>query len=110
MVAHPGCPGASVFFFGQDEARLGPLPELVSLVFSRAAQRPELKAQLAKVLEHQLSPYDVFPAGQVFRWALGGALRGRPRLLSQFITMGRRVSEVNRELRLRKALAAKQRR
>ncbi|RPI20006.1 MAG: NAD(P)/FAD-dependent oxidoreductase [Acidobacteria bacterium] len=98
-----------LFFFAQDEARPGPIPDLVSLAFSHAAREPELKARLARVLEHQLSPYEVFTPGNVFRWALAGALRGRARLLSDFFQMGRRVSEVNRELRARKMLAAKER-
>ncbi|RPJ86450.1 MAG: NAD(P)/FAD-dependent oxidoreductase [Acidobacteria bacterium] len=97
-----------LFFFGQDEAALTPVPELVSLALSRAADDESLKARFAQMLDHRLSPYEVFQPGKVLKWALSGALRGKPKLLAEFQRMGRRISQVNREVKLRKALAAKE--
>jgi 2-polyprenyl-6-methoxyphenol hydroxylase-like FAD-dependent oxidoreductase len=99
-----------LFFFAQDEAALAPVPELVSLALSRAADDQALKARFVQMFDRQLSPYEVFPPGRVLKWALAGSLRGRPRLLAQFQRMGRRVAQVNREVGLRRELEAKEER
>ena len=44
------------------------------------------------------------PASQVLTWALGGAIRGRPGLIGQFLAKGRDVSAVTKELKARKRL------
>jgi len=97
-----------LFFFAQDEAALEPVPELVSVAFSHAARDQGLQARFVQMLEHRLSPYDVFPPGKVLKWALSGAVRGKPRLLAEFRRMARRVAHVNREVKLRKELAEKE--
>lgn len=92
------------FFFGEDEGRPGPPLDLQRLVFSRVASRPDLRERLALVIDHKLSPYDAFPLSDIVRWTLMGVLRGRPGLLRDFLTMGRRGASVTRELGLRRAL------
>ncbi len=84
------------------------MPELVSLAFSHAGRDSSLKARFVQMFDRRLSPYEIFPPGQVFKWALAGTLRGKPRLLAQFRRMGRRIAEVNREVQLRKKLAEKE--
>lgn len=97
-----------LFFFAQDEAALDPVPELVSLAFARANQDPVLKARFLQMFDRRLSPYEVFPAGKVLKWALTGTLRGKPRLLAQFKRMGARIAQVNQDVKLRKELLEKE--
>lgn len=92
------------FFFAEDEGRPAPPLGLQRVVFSRAASRPDLQQRLALAVNHQLSPYDVFPLGDVVRWAAGAALRGSPGVLRDFLTMGRRGALVAREVQRRRAL------
>jgi flavin-dependent dehydrogenase len=94
------------FFLGQDEGALGPPMELQQVVFSHVAKTPALRARMAATMEHQLSPTDTFPVRQVLWWTLGAALRGSLGVVPQFLTMGRRGTAVNRELRLRRRLLA----
>ena len=59
---------------------------------------------MAATFEHRLSPYDAFPVSKLLTWTLGGALRGRPGLVGQFMAMGRHVSVITKELNGRKRL------
>lgn len=95
-----------LYFFGQDEGALGAPPELQRIVFSRVAQSPLLRKRMTRIVEHQQSPYELLPAGKVFLWALSAALGGRWRVLKEFLAMGRRASQVNREWTRRKKLLA----
>ena len=56
------------------------------------------------VFEHQISPYDAFPVPKLLGWTIGGALRGHPGVIAQFLAMGRHVSAIKRELKARKRL------
>ena len=79
---------------------------LQQIVFSHVAKRPSLQARMAATMEHQLSPLETFSVGQVLGWTLEAAVRGSVRVLPEFITMARRGSANNRELRLRQRLLA----
>jgi flavin-dependent dehydrogenase len=92
------------FYFGKDEGALGAPLRIQEVVFRNANQSPELRTRLARVAEHTLSPYDVFPAATVLRWTLGAAIKGSPGLLLEFLTMGKRGALVARELKLRRML------
>ena len=92
------------FFFAEDEGRAGGPLDLQELVFSRVAARPDLRAQLARAMHHQVSPYDAFPVSEIGRWMLGQVVRGRVGLLRDFLTMGKRGAYVARELNVRRAL------
>lgn len=93
------------FRFGQDEGRLGTANDLQALVFERAGRDPRYQQRLARTLDHDLSPYDVFPGPAVLRWVIGATLGGRVGLLSDFLQVGRRQLAVRRELATRRALA-----
>lgn len=95
-----------LFFFGQDEGALGPPKELQRTVFTQLAKRPALSARMARAMEHQESPYDVLPMPNVLQWMIGTALRGNLRVLPEFLEMGKRASQVNREMKFRKAMLA----
>ena len=95
-----------LYFFGQDEGALGPPPELQRVVFSRVAERPEIQKRLVRTMEHEVSPYGVMRASDVLRWMLAAALRGRPRVIGEFLAMGKRATQVKRELEFRKSLLA----
>jgi 2-polyprenyl-6-methoxyphenol hydroxylase-like FAD-dependent oxidoreductase len=92
------------FFFAEDEGRPQPPRDLQRLVFSHAATRPDLKERLALVVDHKISPYEVFPLRDVVRWTLGGVLRGRVGLLRDFVSAGRRGATVAREVSARRML------
>ncbi len=94
------------FFLGQDEGALGPPLELQQVVFSHVAKTPTLRARMAATIEHQLPPNATFSVRQVLWWTLGAAFRGSPRVVPQFVAMGRRGSAINRELGLRRRLLA----
>jgi flavin-dependent dehydrogenase len=92
------------YFFAEDEGRPKPPLGLQSLVFSRAQSRPDLKQRLALVIDHKISPYDVFPMGDLVRWMLDGVLHGRLGLVRDFLAMGWRGASVARELNTRRKL------
>jgi menaquinone-9 beta-reductase len=94
------------FLFGQDEGRAGPPLGVQCLAFERGGAGARFPVRLASVLDHRLSPYDVFPGPTIIRWVAGAALRGRLRLIPEFLQMARRQVEVGRELARRKALLA----
>ncbi len=96
--------GIPYHFFGRDEGAAAPPTELQCLVFSRVNEIPEYKSRMAATFEHRLSPYDAFPVSKLLTWTLGGALRGRPGLVGQFMAMGRHVSVITKELNGRKRL------
>lgn len=95
-----------LFFFGQDEGALGPPKELQRIVFSHLAKRPLLSAGMARAMEHQVSPYEILPMQHVLQWMVGTVLRGNLRVLPEFLAMGKRASQVNRELKSRKTMLA----
>jgi flavin-dependent dehydrogenase len=95
-----------LYFFGQDEGALGPPAELQRVVFSYIAGKPALRARMARTMEHQVSPYEVLPVSTVLRCLLGAALRGRLRVVPEFLVMGKRGSTVRRELTARRKLLA----
>lgn len=95
-----------LFFFGRDEGALGPPPELQRVVFSRVAERPDIQDRLVRTMEHEVSPYKAMRASEVVPWMLAAALRGKPRVIREFLAMGRRGSQVRKELQLREKLLA----
>ena len=98
--------GIPYHFFGHDEGAAAPPTALQCLVFSHVNEIPEYKSRMAATFEHQLSPYDAFPVSRLLAWTLGGALRGRPGLVGEFLAMGRHVSAITKELNARKRLLA----
>ena len=94
------------FFFAQGEgAPTAPLP-LECVVFDQANRSESLKRAMTKTVEHEGSPFDVFSVRQIAGWALGAALRGRFGVIGNFLAMGRRASNIEREIQRRRQLAA----
>lgn len=96
--------GVAHHFFARDQGAADPPTELDCLVFSHVNEIPEYRARMAATFEHQISPYEAFPVSKILAWTLGGALRGRPGLIGQFLAMGRHVSAITKELNVRKSL------
>ena len=96
--------GVPYHFWGRDEGAACSPSELDRVVFSHVNESPEYRKRMAAVVEHQVSPYDAIPPFQALTWALGGAVRGRPGLIGQFLAKGRAVSAVAKELGSRKRL------
>jgi hypothetical protein len=92
------------FFLGRDEGALGPPMALQQVVFSHVTKARSLRARMAATMEHQLSPHETFSVQQMLGWTLGAAFRGSLQVIPQFITMARRGSVNDRELRLRQRL------
>ena len=91
-------------FFAHDEGAASAPTALQCLVFKHVNEIPEYRARLASVFEHQISPYDAFPVSKLLGWTIGGALRGHPGLIAQFLAMGRHVSAIKKESKARKRL------
>ena len=107
VVAGSGRRGAAVLL--PRTGRRGARPSDAS--FSKSSFRmwrrtPGLRARMAATMEHQLSPFETFPVRQVLWWTLAAAFRGSLAVVPDFITIGRRGSAANRELRLRRRLLA----
>ena len=96
--------GVPYHYFGRDEGAAASPTALDGVVFSRVNENPKYKTRMAEIFEHRLSPYDMFPASQGLKWTLGGAIRGRPDLLGQFLAKGRVIGTVAKELKARKSL------
>ena len=94
------------YYLGQDEGASGPPLELQRVVFSHVAKTPDLRARMAATMKHELSPQETLPVLKVLGWTLGAALRGSPRVIPQFLAVGKRGAAINRELRLRRRLLA----
>jgi menaquinone-9 beta-reductase len=86
-----------LYFFGQDQGSAGPPSKLRRVVFTHVAKRPELKARMVRMLEHEVSPYDVFPVTKILGWTLGAALGGNWGVLREFRAMGERAAFVKHE-------------
>ncbi len=99
--------GLPYHFFGRDQGAAAPPTDLDCLVFSHVNEIPEYRSRMADTFEHRVSPYDAFPVPKLLAWTLGGALKGRPRLVGQFLAMGRHVGAITKELNVRKGLLQK---
>jgi menaquinone-9 beta-reductase len=93
-----------LYFFGQDEgADAGP-NELQRTVFSRLSSVPSLKARLPLIFDRKCSPYEVFPFPWILRRTLSAAFTGKHRVIKDFLEMGKRGSQVKKEIETRKQL------
>jgi menaquinone-9 beta-reductase len=93
-----------MYYFGQDEGRPGPPAALQRVVFTHAAKSPALRARIAAVVDHTVSPLETFTVGQLARWVLGAAARGHLRVVPEFLAGGRLAAARQKELQYRQAL------
>lgn len=93
-----------LFFHGQDIAEPGKRGTLDRLVLSRVAADPALKRRFAGTLIRQSNPYEMLKPSTAAGWVLSAALRGEPQVLGEFLSRGKRISTVRRELAKRQAL------
>lgn len=95
-----------MFYFATDEGRPEPPATLQTIVFEHVAKDETLRRRMVRMMEHELSPYEVFAVPQIFRWTLAAALKGRPRVLGEFLAMGKRATAFQKELAHRRRLVA----
>lgn len=93
-----------LFFHSQDVAEPGKPGNLDRLVLSKVAADAELKRRFAGTTSRETNPYEMLKPTTAASWVLGAALRGKPGILAEFLSRGKRVAAVKRELALREAL------
>ncbi|MCA9640336.1 MAG: NAD(P)/FAD-dependent oxidoreductase [Myxococcales bacterium] len=93
-----------LFFHSQDVAQPGKPGELDRLVLNKVAEDAELKRRFAGTMIRESNPYEMLRPTTAAGWVLSAALRGKPGILSEFLSRGKRVAAVKRELALREAL------
>jgi menaquinone-9 beta-reductase len=93
-----------MFCFASDEGAAAPPKFLQTVVFDRVARDASLQRRMTEVMEHAVSPYDVFRLPEIVTWTLVAALKGRPQVIPEFLAMGKRAADVRKELVSRKAL------
>lgn len=91
-------------YCGREEGAVGAPETLECLVIDRVARDPGLRARVARLPQHQCSPYDAVPFGTVMRALPGGLARGRPQVISEFLAQGRRIAAYNKVMKQRRAL------
>lgn len=92
------------FYWGKEEGAPVPVSELETLIIGNVGKRKELCYLIARLLEHQCSPYDALPPRIVLPWLFAALLRGRRGIIPQFLGLMRRTVEYRREMRQRTAL------
>lgn len=93
-----------LYFFGQDEGALGAPPGIQSVIINQVSMIPKLRENMALVFEHAVSPYEVFPVSKIFQWTLERAICGNLKVIPEFLKMGQRAAQVQKELKIRKRL------
>jgi flavin-dependent dehydrogenase len=93
-----------LFYFAEDEARLGPPLQMQVEMFQQVGARPDLRQAMARVMEHELSPYEMIPPLQLVKWTMSAALHGKFAVVPEFLSMGKRATAIGRELQHRKQL------
>ncbi len=74
------------------------------VVLAKLGHKPGMSRQLFRETEYDVNPYELLSVSRVALCVLGEVLRGRPRLIRDFITQGRRVAAVMAELKERRRL------
>jgi len=92
------------FRLGEERASPRPLSAVFPIVLNKARSMPGLRQQLFSETEYHVNPYALLPPAKVARWTLAAALRGRPRLVLDFLNQGRRAAAVQAELDDRRKL------
>jgi flavin-dependent dehydrogenase len=88
-----------MFRWAGDLGRPQPVDALQRLVATRLANDPKLTTRLGRVIDGQLSPYDLIPTGSAMRWVAASMLRGDPRPLPPLLGVGRERARAARERR-----------
>lgn len=92
------------YHWGRDEGAIGAPSELETAAIARLARDERLRNRIARLPEHQSSPYDVVPVGTALAIAIGALARGRYAVVPDFIAQARRVLDYRRALRQRRRL------
>lgn len=87
------------YFFGRERGASGAISPLIPLVLSHVPEAPWVPARMIRETEYEANPYELVPMAAVIRWVLGATVRGRPRLLADFLAQARRVTQVRRHLK-----------
>jgi menaquinone-9 beta-reductase len=82
-----------MFLFGKLQGAPGTPTLLEATVLARAAKSPTIQTRFARSLAGELSPLEVVSPGQAVRSVLGGLLRGRVGLFTEFLQRARTARE-----------------
>jgi hypothetical protein len=65
---------------------------------------PSLLQRMVQEIEFGVNPYELLPVPKVALWTLQAAVKGRPRLLLDFVAQGKQASAVASEVKQRRRL------
>ncbi len=95
-----------LFRFAEEQGDARAVSALDRLFFEHVNNAPTLQDRLRDIFERRRSPYDVVSPLTMLGWLGGAAVRANVAPVGDFLTQGRRVSMIKRDLgRLQKALA-----
>ena len=77
---------------------------LNEMILRHIGSKPEFLPRLERVVERELSPYELVPPWQAFAWTAAALLRAKKRVFGSFLNGGKRSAQVARELSARSAL------
>jgi flavin-dependent dehydrogenase len=92
------------FRLAQERGALGRLNPLFPVVLSKASKMPSLLQRMVQEIEFGVNPYELLPVPKVALWTLQAAVKGRPRLLLDFVAQGKQASAVASEVKQRRRL------
>lgn len=94
-----------LFRFAEEQGDARAVSALDRLFFEHVNSAPTLQARLRDIFERRRSPYDVVSPLTMLGWLGGAAVRANIAPVGDFLTQGRRVSMIKRDLgQLQKAL------
>lgn len=86
------------FRFAEMRGEATPINPIIPVALEHVPSVPGLAQHLFKEAEYDVNPFDLMPVSKVASWTLGAALRGRPRLIADFLRMGSQARRVQREV------------
>jgi flavin-dependent dehydrogenase len=87
------------YYWGRDEGAVGASSELETRVIARLAGNPALRERIARLPEHQSSPYAVVPMRVVFATIADALMHGRFGVIPDFATQVVRMLHYRKNLR-----------
>ena len=87
-----------LFRFAQDQGDPRPVTALDRVFMEHVRQSAELQQRMGMAFEREISPYDLVSPKAMLGWVGRGALSGAPGLIAQFLSQGRRINTIKKEL------------
>jgi flavin-dependent dehydrogenase len=92
------------YYWGRDEGAAGSPSELETRLIARLTRDARLRNRIARLPEHQSSPYDVVPMTAVLATVSGALAQGRFAVVADFMTQAHRMLRYRMVMRQRARL------